>query len=569
MSLDLLNTVAAPSPFVDPAIGGREDALISLLLTEQGDLSAVERFTQIHEDEERAPRGRSYAALLPATPPGPGQQLAFEVDLDRCSGCKACVAACHSLNGLDEGESWREVGLLIGGPAPLPVLQHVTSSCHHCLEPACLSACPAEAYEKDANTGIVRHLDDQCIGCQYCTLACPYDAPKFHAGKGIVRKCDMCADRLRVGEAPACVQACPHEAIRIRVVDRAEILKRAEAGEFLPSVADPKHTRPTTLYRTLRPLSIGVEAGDAHDLKPDHAHPPLVAMLVLTQMAVGGFLVELCARVVNGAGVVESGLHVLLCLAVGLAGLAASLLHLGRPLLAYRALLGWRHSWLSREVLALGAFAKLATAFVVVRMLGPSRLNLPDLAETALLAATVAIGLVGVGCSVMVYHAVRRPFWHARIAGVKFAGTTALLGLSTAMASRGLSGSSTATAGEGPPMAALLAGAMILLSALKPRREITATRGGSGSGGEGETLRRSGELLRGPLRRLAALRRVLGVLGGIAMPALVMVGAITGRPSGVALASLAALVLSIGGELTERALFFKAVARPKMPGGAA
>ena len=82
------------------------------------------------------------------------------------------------------------------------MLQNVTSACHHCLDPACLSACPVDAYEKDPVTGIVKHLDDQCFGCRYCTLACPYDAPKFHAGKGIVRKCDMCADRLAHGERP-------------------------------------------------------------------------------------------------------------------------------------------------------------------------------------------------------------------------------------------------------------------------------------------------------------------------------------------------------------------------------
>ena len=124
------------------------------------------------------------SALMPVDAPGPGQQLAFEVDLDRCSGCKACVAACHNLNGLDEGESWRDVGLVVGGMPELPVLQHVTSACHHCLEPACLTACPVDAYEKDPRTGIVRHLDDQCIGCQYCTLACPYDAPKYQRGQG-------------------------------------------------------------------------------------------------------------------------------------------------------------------------------------------------------------------------------------------------------------------------------------------------------------------------------------------------------------------------------------------------
>jgi len=197
----------------------RGDRLIGAYLSEQGDLSAVEQFAQFHAETAEPLQERYYSALLPAAQPGPGQQLAFEVDLERCSGCKACVAACHSLNGLDEGETWRDVGLLLGGTGALPVLQHVTSACHHCLEPACLKACPVDAYEKDPITGIVKHLDDQCFGCQYCTLACPYDVPKYQPDKGIVRKCDMCSDRLRAGEAPACVQACPHEAIRIKVVD--------------------------------------------------------------------------------------------------------------------------------------------------------------------------------------------------------------------------------------------------------------------------------------------------------------------------------------------------------------
>src|SRR5262245_39565861 len=189
--------------------------LIAAVLDEQQSLSAVEQFSEWHSgdhsiresDNQHSLATRSrYRALLPAAPPGPGQQYAFEVDLDRCSGCKACVVACHTLNGLDENETWRDVGLLIGGSRAAPVMQHVTAACHHCLEPACMIACPVNAYEKDPLTGIVKHLDDQCFGCQYCTMACPYEVPKYHPAKGIVRKCDMCSYRLAVGEPPACVQ---------------------------------------------------------------------------------------------------------------------------------------------------------------------------------------------------------------------------------------------------------------------------------------------------------------------------------------------------------------------------
>jgi len=89
-----------------------------------------------------------------------------------------------------------------------------------------MDGCPVLAYDKDETTGIVRHLDDQCIGCQYCILKCPYDVPKYSESRGIVRKCDMCHDRLSVGEAPACVQACPNEAIRIITVNQEDRSRR-------------------------------------------------------------------------------------------------------------------------------------------------------------------------------------------------------------------------------------------------------------------------------------------------------------------------------------------------------
>src|SRR6185437_9166421 len=142
--------------------------LIDELLAEQQRLTAVERFAWRHAHHTLPAQARLYRELLPTRAPDQGEQYAFAVDLDACSGCKACVTACHNLNGLDEEETWRNVGLLHGGTEQDPFQQAVTTSCHHCLEPACLEGCPVLAYEKDPRTGIVRHLDDQCIGCQYC-----------------------------------------------------------------------------------------------------------------------------------------------------------------------------------------------------------------------------------------------------------------------------------------------------------------------------------------------------------------------------------------------------------------
>lgn len=549
-----LGDVVRPSPV------RTGEGLLATLLLEQADLSAVERFERFQREPAGSVREPYYSALLPASPPGPGEQLAFEVDLTRCSGCKACVAACHSLNGLDERETWRDVGLLVGGPATLPVIQHVTTACHHCLEPACMTACPVNAYEKDPVLGIVRHLDDQCFGCQYCTLACPYDVPKYQPDRGIVRKCDMCADRLRIGEAPACVRACPHEAIRIRVVAKDEVRQRADEGVFLPSAHEPSYTKPTTVF--LRTGTDELSGADGGRPRPEAAHPPLAVMLVLTQLAVGGFVLGLAARLVGLPDTVLGPLYLHVCLGLGLVGLGASLAHLGRPRYAYRAILGFRHSWLSREVIAFGAFIQAAGAYLAVETLFPDWLASPGWPRTALHATVAALGAVSVACSVMVYHAVRRRHWHASISGAKFAGTAVVLGLAVAVAC--LSGSA-AVAPDARVATHLAIVSTVLVAALAAKLafESRDLRGDRHDGPFGQAA----WLLRGPLRRHVEARRALGLAGGLLLPMAAVAAAHGGLPIIAAVSGALALVAVTAGELLERLLFFAASPKPRMPGG--
>lgn len=547
-----------------PAGALTDDGLLGEILDRQRDLSAVERFAQFHAEVHEPLQERYYSSLMPARPPSDGQQYAFEVDLDRCSGCKACVAACHSLNGLDEGESWREVGLVVGDSMSLPVIQHVTSSCHHCLDPACAAACPVDAYEKDPVTGIVRHLDDQCIGCQYCTLACPYDAPKFQPSKGIVRKCDMCAGRLAAGEAPACVQACPHEAIVIRIVDRSNVIARAEADEFLAGAPDPACTRPTTIYHSTRLDGLDeMRNADDERLQPEHAHWPLIVMLVLTQLSVGGFAVALAATTVGARHGLAWSIHDALALTLGLAGLVASVLHLGRPLHAYRAIIGLRHSWLSREVLAFGIFAGLAKTLVALDYLPVGWLPFSTSARPALLAAVVAAGLAGIGCSVMVYHVVRRPFWHARFGAARFVGTALSLGLATALAAMAIARAFSADARLSPVFWTVALG---LAAATWARLRLEARQTGALARSGHVTLRKTAFLLRGPLRQASGLRQSLALAGGVILPAVAVLSTATGNLVASALGAALALTISIAAELAERYLFFTAVVRPGMPG---
>lgn len=540
--------------------------VVDRLLAEQGELTAVERFAQLVEEAAPPLQARYYRSLLPSTPPGPDEQYAFEVDLDRCSGCKACVTACHNLNGLDDNETWRDVGLLhgvrtvSGGTNPLPLLQHVTTACHHCVEPGCLAACPTVAYEKDPSTGIVRHLDDQCFGCQYCTLACPYGVPKYHAEKGIVRKCDLCSNRLRAGEAPACVQACPHEAIRVRVVSRGEAIARAAEGVFLPASPAPHHTTPTTVYKSSRLDLSAARAADEQTLEPDHAHPPLVLMLVLTQFAVGLFLVDAILSTA-GVGIDGRGLSLwgrLAAFAAANVGLACATLHLGRPWLAFRAVLGWRTSWLSREAVVFGLFVKLAVLQLAVEWLVPGW-------WTPLLGvATATAGLGGVWCSVMIYAICPRPMWSLPATAARFFATTVALGCAGTNAAFALPllPPTRWALGTNAALNLCLLGAGLILA----WRLVGDGRLAAASAASPEWKLRAKRLLIGPLRTMFAARMLLCPIGYGLLAAGCLLAAQGSAGAGGWLVATG-LILRVTGELCERWLFFAASTTPRMPGG--
>lgn len=551
-----------------PALQVHPLDLISRLLQEQSTLTAVEEFSSWHQTHTEPAQAMYYRNLLPATMPQAGQQYAFEVDLDSCSGCKACVTACHTLNGLDDDETWRDVGLLVGGTSANPFMQHVTTACHHCIEPACMSACPVDAYVKDPITGIVRHLDDQCFGCQYCTLACPYDVPKYNARKGIVRKCDMCSSRLAVGEAPACVQACPHHAIAIRVVDIAEVLEDNETGQFLPGAPDPHFTHPTTHFKSERVFPRNTLPADYRQTSSQHPHWPLIVMLVLTQLSVGAFTVgqiwsqELSPQQLSSLLPV----HAATALGVGLLALLSSLLHLGRPQFAYRAFIGLRHSWLSREIVSFGLFAVSATAYAGLLLFGHLLPNwMGQLSRIAGWGVVIAGG-IALMCSVMIYVVTRREFWSVERTCLRFVLTAALLGTATFWMTIAIA-ENTATASMSAQSATwreiqsqltrgvmLMAIAKLLFEAALFRHLFTP---------HVTTLKRSAQLHIGELANVTLARFAAGMVGGVLIPWLAQTA--DKGVSSLVFAGFAIGMLLVG-ELLERYLYFAAVAAPRMPG---
>ena len=505
--------------------------LLEAALADQAHLTAVERFAQRHEGGAESLGSQIYEDLVTLPDAlGAGQQLAFRVDLDACTGCKACVTACHSLNGLEADEAWRAVGEMSCGEGPTATIQTVTTACHHCADPACLRGCPAQAYEKEEATGVVVHLDDACIGCQYCLLECPYDAPKYRPDLGIVRKCDMCLGRLAQGEAPACVQGCPTGAISIEAVD-----VRREAPPLLPletgAMADARLTRPTTQYVGTRSNRVFV-AADAVDLRPASGHDPLAVMLVLMQLSFGLLVADTLAG--------GSWLGRFIAATAAAAGLLAALAHLGRPTRAYRAILGWRTSWMSREVVCFGGYAAALGAAVASPAVG---------LDTGALFGAVALlsGALGTACSVMIYVDTGRPYWSASRTTARFLGTAVILGLASTAVLQHVWG------GGG------WVGVVAALAALAGLGKLAFEAWDAGDVRDrSPVLERSALLLRGPLREDHRRRFVVGTVGVAAL---------------VAAAFSSSMVLGIVGffgvfvgELLERRLFFRAEAQPGMPG---
>jgi len=169
----------------------------------------------------------------PGTQPKPDEQSLIEfvvagkfingraamlIDLDRCTQCDDCVRACAATHD-------NNPRFIRHGPESTGVM--VASACMHCVDPVCMIGCPTGAIQRGVSAGGEIVINpDTCIGCGICAQSCPYGTIQMvmlrdeegqpilteETGAPIRRatKCDLCVD---LPGGPACVNACPHDAL--------------------------------------------------------------------------------------------------------------------------------------------------------------------------------------------------------------------------------------------------------------------------------------------------------------------------------------------------------------------
>ncbi len=482
-----------------------------------------------------------------------GEQYRFHFDAVACVGCRCCEVACNEQNNNPADIKWRRVGEMEGGDFPAFTQLLNSMSCNHCIDPACAIGCPTESYIKIAETGIVVHDDDTCIGCQYCTWNCPYGVPVFHEERHIVTKCHMCHERLDVGQSPACVQSCPSGAIEIEAVNVQEWLNRETSEkDNMPFLPDESITNSTTRYTLPENLPELMKEMDEHILKPAHKELPLVFMTVLTQISLGGFLALFLGDVMSLFGFESTNwIMALLVMLPAALGLPLSALHLGRPFLAMTAMKNIKTSWLSREALALGVFTALMSSVV-----GAYFFEVNAALRLALEALTLAIGVYGIYAQSMIYRIKARPSWDRITTNFKFFGVSYIGMFLVAFIS------SLSTLHEAiVPLTTL--GMLGALAQLFFTYEDTRTLDDK----ENEyQLQRTKRLLNENFKKIKLLRLVSLVFGGVVLPLLALV-MITSSLNATSAILFVVLVVVFVSEISDRFLFYTTVVPLGMAGG--
>ena len=208
------------------------------------------------------------------------------IDLDRCTGCQACVMACKAENnvpavGPKEAARGRTISWMhVLKEESEERTRFLPRPCLQCDDPPCTKVCPVYATYRNPE-GIVAQIYARCIGCRFCMAACPYNAKYFNwlryqkeapgqnpdvsvRPKGVVEKCTFCHHRLQkareqalaerrdlaAGEyVTACAEACPARAITFGDLnDEASDVARLARSPRAFRLGEELGTRPKVFY---------------------------------------------------------------------------------------------------------------------------------------------------------------------------------------------------------------------------------------------------------------------------------------------------------------------------------
>jgi len=160
------------------------------------------------------------------------QTVGTVIDLTRCRGCGRCSEACQVSHGLEVDRTpglspgrWLDIQSVEVEQQGQAIRVFIPRRCMHCDNPPCAKVCPIGINVKKPAGPVVIDTN-YCLGGQKCKNVCPWQIPQLKKGvgfykkleplpfgAGIMFKCDLCYDRIKNGGIPACVEACPNEAL--------------------------------------------------------------------------------------------------------------------------------------------------------------------------------------------------------------------------------------------------------------------------------------------------------------------------------------------------------------------
>ena len=124
------------------------------------------------------------------------------IDLDVCSDCDECVMVCSYIQ--HPGNN---------GITTMREFAHFATICRRCDDEPCVTSCPWEALEKQADRVLKRHMM-RCTSCKTCSRACPFGVIYPETIPFVIARCDLCIGRLKEGESPICLESCSHGGIK-------------------------------------------------------------------------------------------------------------------------------------------------------------------------------------------------------------------------------------------------------------------------------------------------------------------------------------------------------------------